>query len=384
MTRTEPRFPPATAWLIDELIPSHVKATYSARERWKEKPFSQEDVRFFSKGLLELSELFTEDRPARLPLYFQHPKFRSAYLLYFLPLQLAKFITVLQLHPGGLDSALHHARQSGVLRLVDLGAGPGTASLAVLLSLLQLPPQEIPPVELIWLDTQRAILKDGEELVLALANQFPRLRSKVRIRSHVASWWEFPDYLPEETPASLFLMGHLLNEARRPRIDLDPIWNLLLSRAHGGGVLMIEPASKRSSQELSQLRNRVLELRSLREELSSRLFWGPCPHAGVCPLSLGRDYCHFSVPAQVPGTWFREFSKTLGSERNWLKFSYIWHSALTRPAPAWNPRQKLVISDPLNSTGGKEVLLCAPEKPERLKIGINTQAWRGDVVNGRR
>lgn len=399
---------------MDELIPTYVKETYSARESWKGKAFSQEDVRFFSKGLLELSDLFTEERPTRIPPYFLHPKFRSAYLLYFLPLQLAKFVTILQLHPGGLESALRHAREAGVLRVVDLGAGPGTASLAVLLSLLLLPADEIPPIELIWLDTQRSILKDGEELVHRLTSQFPKLRSKVSIRSHVANWWQVPECLPADVPVSLFLLGHILNEARQPPRrqarglndvippseeepaaarnlesdhpsksplrELDPIWHRIFSQARGGGVLLVEPAFKRSSQHLSQLRDQILEMQASQADLSSRLFWGPCPHAGACPLASGRDYCHFSVPTQVPGAWFREFSKALGSERNWLKFSYIWHSAKDQPAPSWNPRKKLVISDPLHTAGRKEVLICVPEKPARLRVGPNTTLWRGDVV----
>src|SRR4051812_38508454 len=80
-------FPPAWLWLIDEAIPQLVKDEYSPRESWKGKPFTKEDARFFFKGIHELSELFTEERPKGMPPYFRHPKYRSAYLLYFLPLQ---------------------------------------------------------------------------------------------------------------------------------------------------------------------------------------------------------------------------------------------------------------------------------------------------------
>src|SRR5258708_1057160 len=102
ITQEPIRFPPATPWLIDEFIPSYVKSNYSPRESWKGKPFGKEDVQFFCKGVMELSELFTEERPRQMPAYLQHPKFRSAYLLYFLPLQMAKFITVFQMHADAL------------------------------------------------------------------------------------------------------------------------------------------------------------------------------------------------------------------------------------------------------------------------------------------
>ena len=77
------QFPAAWPWFIDEVIPQWVKTHYSPRESWKDKPFSKEDARFFFKGINELSQLFTEERPKGLPPYFQHPKYRSSYLLYF-------------------------------------------------------------------------------------------------------------------------------------------------------------------------------------------------------------------------------------------------------------------------------------------------------------
>src|SRR6185312_180283 len=102
-------------------------------------------------------------------------------------------------------------------------------------------------------------------------------------------------------------------------------WREVFSRAEGGGTLIIEPASKPNSQFLSRLRDTLLEAEVISREPSS--IWGPCPHAEKCPLAHGRDWCHFSVPAHVPGTWFEAMSKGLGYERQWLKFSYLWISS---------------------------------------------------------
>ncbi len=446
LARPEPRFPAATPWLLDELIPTYVKKNYSPRESWKDKPFTKDDLRFFYKGLEELSELFTEERRARMPAYFNHSKFRSAYLLYFLPLQLAKFITAFELHPGGIDAALEHGRKQGVMRVADLGAGPGTASLALLLTLLAFPAEEIPPVELIWLDTNRAIMQDGEQLALSLAEQFPKLRGKIKIKTIVAPWWNAGENLRQGPPMSLLLMGHVLNEdsriprskaARANRVrdvyeelhepprgepevesgefeeeapgpesgsttgnqehapeELAPAWRRIFELDPAGGILMIEPAAKETSQHLSRLRNIVVAVKATEGDghpVSSRNFWGPCPHAEACPLALGRDYCHFSVPTKVPGSWFREFSKALSSERSWLKFSYVWYASEAYPAPKWNPRYRLVISDPLATKKtssprtlvhgpGTEVLICVPDKPDRIAIGGAGSLWRGDVI----
>ena len=68
--------------------------------------------------------------------------------------------------------------------MLDLGAGPGTASLALLLQLLQMAThsgEELPPIELRWVDTNFTVMKEGKNLLEQLANQFSRLRGKVTI-----------------------------------------------------------------------------------------------------------------------------------------------------------------------------------------------------------
>lgn len=371
-----PLFPAAWLWFVDEAIPSWVKKSYSPRESWKDKPFAKEDARFFLKGIEELSELFTEERSKGIPRYFSHPKYRSSYLLYFLPLQTAKFLTAFQFHEGAIQAALDHGRKQGVLRLGDFGAGPGTASIAFLLNLLRLEPKDLPPIELIWFDTNRAILNDGRALAETLASHFPRLRGKVTIRAESATWWDGVRSLDAlEGELSLAILGHLLNESAGP----EKVWGPLVQKARGGGLLMMEPASRRSAQILSQLRDRLIGAELY--EADPSLIWGPCPHAQACPLSQGRDWCHFSVPAEIPGKWFREISKGLGSERTWLKFSYVWFATPEYRGPTPDRRDKLLISDPLRqgSDGDANVLICEPETPGRIRLPRNARLFRGDV-----
>jgi hypothetical protein len=385
------QFPPAWLWLVDEAIPEWVKTKYSPRESWKGKPFSKEDAFFFFKGIEELSELFTEERPRHMPAYFQHEKFRSSYLLYFLPLQAAKFLTIFDIHPEAINAALEHGRKVGVLRVADLGAGPGTASIAFLLKLLGLKlgtGQELPPIEMDWIDTNLTVMEDGKGLADMIGSHFPRLRGKLTIRLHKANWWEAQKILEHDT--SLMLMGHLLNEAQGPQKNVPQqseawmkLWSQLVrEKIRGGGLLLVEPASRRSSQLLSQVRDQIFEEGFLPAEPTS--VWGPCLHAGKCPLAEGRDWCHFSVPAHIPGEWFREFSKGLGSERQWVKFSYVWLASLDQPAPVTDPKLRRVISDRLGSDRLAEnagtVLLCEPETPARFPVPAGQQLWRGDLV----
>ncbi len=377
--------PVAWSWFVDEALPTWVKKKYSPKESWKDKPFSKEDSHFFFRGIEELSLLFTEERSKNLPPYFQHPKYRSSYLLYFLPLEAAKFSSLFQIHSGAVEAALEYAeeKQEGVLRVADFGAGPGTASLSLLLLLIDLyrsSEKEPPQIEFYWFDTNREIMEDGKALVKELEESFGILRGKIKIHSFVQPWWKAPANLPESL--ALSFLGHVLNESSRtPEQATEFFWENLMRRSKGGGVLWVEPAARQSSQMLSQLRDSFFE-RGLIEQRPERV-WGPCLHAGLCPLSEGRDWCHFSIPTHIPGKWFKAFSEGLGSERQWVKFSYLWLAAVEYPSRPSKPRLRRVVSDPmpiLQGQSSKQILLCEPEQVGRMSVGVRSQIWRGDIV----
>ena len=392
MMQSAVNFPPAWLWLVDEALPNLVKKNYSPKDSWKDKPFSKEDAGFFFKGIEELSELFTEERAKGLATYLNHPKYRSSYLLYFLPLQAAKFLTIYQLHFQAIEAALENAEKTGVLRIVDLGAGPGTASLSLLLLLLNqklVLGKTFPKIEFEWFDTQEAIMNDGKALVEQLADSFPKLRDKVKVTTHWMPWWKATSSLlnakkgsaQSKSPdpnVSLVLIGHVLNESNAPAREVNQFWNDLMQIAGGGGTLIVEPAARRPSQDLSKLRDYLFESGHL--EASPGRIWGPCLHAGSCPLVSGRDWCHFSVPANIPGKWFRGFSEGLGSERHWLKFAYLWIASAQYESPRVDPRTRRVISDTLSQGATSTFLICEPEKPGRWTSNAKNNIGRGDLV----
>ena len=146
---------------------------------------------------------------------------------------------------------------------------------------------------------------------------------------------------------------------------------------------MVEPAARRPSQFLSILRDQFIASGLVEDSPSA--IWGPCLHSGRCPLAGGRDWCHFSVPARIPGNWFREFSKGLSSERQWVKFSYMWIASSDHPAPIPDSQIRRVISDPLTrdlqaASGAGNVLICEPETASRHPVNPGQPLWRGDLV----
>jgi len=373
---------------MDEALPNWVKNRYAPQESWKGKPFNEEDARFFIKGIRELSDLFTDERPRRLPAYLNHPKYRSSYLLYWLPLQSAKFCSLFDEHRAALEAALEHGMKTGTMRLLDLGSGPGTASLALLLTLLdpKTKKEAIPPkIEITLVDQNASILQDGKQLLEIVASHFPKLKDRVEVRTVAQDWAQFAarDWQGE---SSLVLFGHVLNEglmtvsgeAAKP--DLRKFANLFQGLA-GGGILLVEPASKTSSQLVSRLRDAWIGEGLVEEKPES--IWGPCLHAGRCPLALGKDWCHFSIPVKLPSKWFTYFSKGLSTEREWLKFSYLWIASRTNPARPLPRNVRRVISDPLRAKTPRLpdlVLLCEPETSARYPLPKGKRLWRGDLI----
>jgi hypothetical protein len=375
-----PSFPARWTRVLDETIPSFVKERFSPSESWKKKPFSKEDVRFFSKGLMELSGFFTTERTGeKLPDYFTTARFRSSYFLYFFGLQGAKFLTLYDRHPEAVGAVLEHANRTGTLRIVDVGSGPGTASLALLCFLLEglldprRPKLRLPfKIELHWIDHNEAILKDGEALLAGLLELFPEIDGDVSLKKERRSWWKHPrDF---DFSASLVLFGNVLNECSDdPRIFLEGLAPFL-KEPQGGGVLLVEPAFKEASQRLSRIRDEAVLADS------PLPLWGPCLHSGKCPLAEGRNWCHFSVPATLPGSFFRKFSIRLGGIRDWLKFSFVWIGSRDSAPQMKLPKGLVrVVSDPVRTPRGLQSLVCRPERFTYEKCGART--FRGEVVD---
>ncbi len=381
-----PAFPDRWSQLLDKTLPAFVKDRFSPSETWKKKPFSKEDVNFFSKGLLELSEFFTSGRESdRLPNYFTIAKFRSSYFLYFFGLQGAKFLTLFDRHPMAVDAALEDAVDRGVLRIIDVGAGPGTASIAFLCHLLEkiLKEHDSSPkeqklrlpfsIELLWIDHNEAILKDGEQLLERLLDLFPEIDGSIALKTEVRPWWKHPADFSFE--ASLVLFGNVLNESASGSAVFQKGLGPFLKNPAGGGVLLLEPAFREPSQRISTIRDEVV--------LSSSPLplWGPCLHTGKCPLSSGKNWCHFSVPAKLPGEFFRKFSIKLGGVREWLKFSYIWFASGKSAKKASFPKGLVrVISDPIRTSSGLKNLVCRPVR-FTYESTPKKPVFRGEVIH---
>lgn len=378
-------------WLFDHAIPTWVKYKYHPASKKKKTNliFSKKDASFFLKGIQELSQLFTDTRPTgkkkSLPSYFQHPKYRSSYLLYFFPLQSSRYSLLFQNHSLAIQAALSHAKKTNLLKIVDLGAGPGTGSISLLLHLMSIPQFFENPsfkIRFLWFDIQPEIMRDGLELIRRITDCFPILKNRIEVSCHNLPWWKA--FTRWQQPSSLTLIGNLFNESWIPKklspTEVSIFWKNLFSKSNGGGTLFLEPATQYSSQFISNLRDQFFDAQILERSPSS--IWGPCLHGGLCPLSQGRDWCHSSIPINIPGLWFKHFSQALSAQRHWAKFSYLWIASVHFPAPLPSPSIRRIVSEPIRQRQQSVILLCEPGKIKRWNIKHNSQQifYRGNQV----
>lgn len=389
-------FPKIWALFFDEDVTAWVKLAYSAKPEWRNRPFSDHDVQFYFKGVAELSIEFTENRGDQFrsqPRYFEHPRFRSSYLLYFLPLQCAKFSALFQKKKFELRQSLSQAKKHNrPFAVYDMGSGPGTASLAFLIFLSdeieskKLSIDDLPPIRMTWFDSNSAVLKDGVELFKRYLKRAEWPESLISLETHAATWANAGRVLDgrnsgtDADGARLLLFGNVLNESERKKnAAIAPLLNQWLKSPVDTHAVFVEPAAKSTSQMLSQLRDDLLESEGRSQKL--RII-GPCLHTGRCPLAHGRDWCHFSDAAQVPGRWFLEFSKKLGSERKFLKYSLLWLATSKDTSPQNTEHKRLVLSDTMTSRSGDATyLICEPNEPRKIRYSSSKRLHRGDIVD---
>jgi len=363
------QFPPDFEnFLLDYIKREFYRGT--KRAAFLDRPFGKEDLQFFSKGVGQLSELFTADRANLQAGYLNQPQFRAAYLLYFLPINFAKTRRVLE----DLPAEFWRKKQ---FRVLDLGCGPASASLAFLDLLREKSPDA--ELELILVEQNANILKDAQNLLKAFA---PKLKLTLRAFPLWLHGFRFQgDY-------DLILMSHVLNELVKLGAQERAEWLFPRLEEHlAAGVLtvLLEPALKRPTRELMALRDHLVES----GEFS---VLAPCLHNEVCPMlaATRNDWCHFYVDWREP-EYLQALDRMVKNDNRFLKVAYL---VLGRKA-AWPFVAKRshnvfrVVSNRMQTRGKVEAVLCGP--PGRLTVSrldrerkpanaVLDELRRGDLV----
>ena len=236
--------------------------------------------------------------------------------------------------------------------LLDVGAGPGTATWAAAETFLSL-------AGFTLLDANDAL----RTLALSLFSESFRLREVGYERGEARS------ALAKADTADLVIASYMIGEigAAEQKALAELMW-----QKTGDTLLVVEPGTPAGYARIIALRERLIAL--------GAHVAAPCPHDGQCPLAAP-DWCHFTQRLQRS----RAHKQVKGAELPYEdeKFAYV---ALTRAPVAKRPARVLAQPD----VSKVEVLakLCTPEglawtrTPHRAKADYAlARRWRwGDAV----
>jgi ribosomal protein RSM22 (predicted rRNA methylase) len=276
-------------------------------------------LQHLSDGVTDLSRLFTRNRHELERQYLADERLRLAYLSYFLPVNAAKVQAILEELPES-DVPAQNIQADAPVRVLDVGSGPGTASLAVL-DWMQEPSRRQRWIEVTAVDSVRAALDEAQNLW----NKYCRLNAPDHARLHCIhsnlernAWVKFID---QSNPYHVIIIANTLNELYRTSQDplqrqVELIQVLLERLAPNGALIIIEPALRQTTRNLHRLRDQLLTLQAC-------TVYSPCLHEQSCPALVKEDdWCHEERP-WVPPSWISAIDKEVGFIKDALKFSYV-------------------------------------------------------------
>jgi ribosomal protein RSM22 (predicted rRNA methylase) len=308
-----------------------------------------------AQAVVNLSRLFTTARTTLPPQYLDDPVHASAYLSYFLPVNLSKVQVLLDELPedSGMESL---DRPTAVL---DLGCGPGTGALALLDWLWHRSPERAKSVSVLATDASYAPLRDTERLWTDYCQEVGISSEGLRC---VEGNLEHPlkgdlgKQIVRGKPYDLIIMANCLNELFATAADpsaerAEVVGQLLPFLAPHGTIMIVEPALRQTARALHQMRNHLLK-RNL------CTVYSPCLHEQACPaLDHPDDWCHEERPWQTP-PGIAAIDREVGFIKDALKFSYLMLRTDGRTIVTRNPQTFRVVSELRELKGDTRAWLC--------------------------
>jgi ribosomal protein RSM22 (predicted rRNA methylase) len=327
---------------------------------------SRNEMKTLATDVVRLSRLLTSEREDLPSAYLKDEGLRKAYRAYFLPSNLSKIHKPLQeltFHPRDLLS-------KAKLRILDIGAGPGTALLGVLTFFSQ-QEQKKPQLDFTAVDQVGGNLKIAEELFSSSRSTHKLDASLKTLRAGIEGLGNLL-----HGHFDVIILSNVMNELfagdeRRTekRVSvLDTILKKFL--ADDGSCILIEPALRETSREMLEVRDGLLE--------KGFRVYSPCFFIGKCPaLANPKDWCHEDIPWDPPAL-VKEIDKLTGLRKDSLKFSYL---VLRKDGLSLSDVCGLnsfrVVSDPLVSKGKRELYVCGPGG-RRLVTRLDKDATPGN------
>lgn len=225
------------------------------------------------------------------------------------------------------------APEVALRRLVDLGAGPGTAGWAAIDTFENL-------------DAIRFLERDPG--IAALGRRFAACAPTAALRE--ADWTVGDvtarvEIVPGDLVVASYLLGELSESARRALVHR-------LSVSQAAAIVAVEPGTPAGFATVLDARERFVE--------AGWCVVAPCPHDGRCPIAAP-DWCHFAARVERSALHRRLKGGELGHEDE--KYTYI---AVARSRAASLPAR--IVRHPKRGAGYTVLELCTPRGLETTTV----------------
>ncbi len=318
------------------------------------RKLSKDELKALAADVMRLSRLLTKERGSLAAAYLRDEGLRRAYVRYFLPANIYKIhipLTELSLHPKNLLSKER-------LRILDIGAGPGTSLLGVMEFFGRR--AQKPSLEFTAVDEVSENLREAEALFQEYRNEH-HVNASLHIVKSTAERLEH--HLEGEF--DIIVLSNVLNElfpgdAEKTAKRAEVLKNVLNRHlGPGGSCVIIEPALRETSREMAEVVCHLLA--------KGFTIYAPCPEAAFrAVLENPRDWYHEDVPWDPPAL-IREIDKLIGLRKDALKFSYaVLRKDGLSLADVHGVDSCRIVSEPLASKGKIEFYLCGPGGRQRV------------------
>ena len=335
------------------------------------------ELKTIASDVIQLSNLFTKERKILPSQYLNNKSLRRAYILYFLPSNIYKIhlpLKELSLHPKKILS-------KKLLKILDLGSGPGTTILGILDFFSN--QKKMPSLEFTAIDSvaeNLSIAKDLFKLFTENINIDASLKTfKINI--------EKAGTIPQDT-YDIIILSNILNElfyednkriAKRVSF-LNTIIDKFLTP--DGSCIIIEPALRETTRGMLDVRDNLIK--------NGFKIYSPCLIDEPCPALLNpKDWCHEDIP-WIPPVIIKELDKLTGLRKDSLKFSYlVLRKDKLSLTDVLEKNSYRIVSEPLISKGKLEFYICGhggrqlvtrldkDETPSNIQF---QKLQRGDIV----
>jgi SAM-dependent methyltransferase len=316
---------------LDQLVVQYVLGD-AALSKYLQGDLPQQQLAAHAACLRELSDWYVGPRNAPFEIGAAHAR---AYALYYLLLNARKWRWLCR-------QVLAELLPKSALRILDFGAGPGTASLALLEAQLQV-------AEVHVVESSSAM----RELALALLTA----AGCASVRAERSLQQGAP---PAEGRYELVIFSNVLNELSTPeRLQLLLYTGRLLSP--GGIIAIMEPALQEQTRALMLLRDQFLA------DASDFAVRYPCLRQDACPMlqASARDWCHTTLQAEAPPI-VRQLDQLTGFNKHRLKLSCMLFQRGPRPLQPSSAYR--LMEDSERGRRGVEALACGACDYGRLLV----------------